>query len=122
MRRDRPIVSAAAHPVLGSGRCCVVPGLGLGPHRAPSGATVVMGSLLAVLVAVLAGSPPSLGAVRGPPTEACRSSGLSRSYVAAVAGALRARRDVWGTRLLDSRGGPTYQGVQRYLKPLLLAG
>src|SRR5436853_3590538 len=92
------------------------------PNGVPLGSTVVRGCLAAVLAAALAGSSPSLSAARTPVKEACRSAGLSRSYVAAVEAALRARRDVWGAQLLGSRSGPSYEGVQRYLQPLLLAG
>jgi hypothetical protein len=33
--------------------------------------------------------------------------------------ALRAKRDLWGQELLSSADGPTYEGVRRYLPPLL---
>jgi len=36
--------------------------------------------------------------------------------------ALLAEQDVWGNALIRSRAGPTYEGVRRYLTPLLLAG
>ena len=51
----------------------------------------------------------------------CRQPTLSGTYVHRVAAALRARRDLWGERLLASRNGPTFDGASRYLKPLLLA-
>jgi hypothetical protein len=35
--------------------------------------------------------------------------------------ALRAGRDLWGEALLSTSEGPTYEGVRRYLPPLLLA-
>jgi hypothetical protein len=53
--------------------------------------------------------------------SSCRQPTLSGTYVHRVIHALRARRDVWGERLLASRNGPTFEGASRYLKPLLLA-
>jgi hypothetical protein len=41
--------------------------------------------------------------------------------VSEVGRALAAGQDVWGNALLAAPGGPTYAGVQRYLKPLLFA-
>ena len=51
----------------------------------------------------------------------CRQPTLSGGYVHRVTLALRARRDVWGDRLLGSRSGPSYEAARRYLTPLLLA-
>jgi hypothetical protein len=53
--------------------------------------------------------------------SSCHQPTLSGTYVHRVARALRARRDVWGERLLASRDGPTFAGASRYLKPLFLA-
>jgi hypothetical protein len=55
------------------------------------------------------------------PAGSCRQPTLSGTYVHRIASALRARRDLWGERLLASRNGPTFEGASRYLKPLFLA-
>jgi hypothetical protein len=54
-------------------------------------------------------------------SASCLAPRPSRSYGARVDRALRAGRDVWGNALLHSRAGPTFDGVRRYLKPLMLA-
>ena len=51
----------------------------------------------------------------------CRAARPGPRYVRRVQGALRARSDVWGKRLLAAPGGPTYERAQRFLKPLFLA-
>ncbi|MDW8338093.1 MAG: hypothetical protein RMM28_03030, partial [Thermoleophilia bacterium] len=45
----------------------------------------------------------------------------SRQYVLRVERALRARHDAWGRELLAAPTGPTLEGAERYLRPLLLA-
>lgn len=52
---------------------------------------------------------------------ACTGGAPSGRYQRRVTSALRARRDLWGDRLLASKGGPTFEAAERYLPPLLLA-
>ncbi|HUF02404.1 MAG TPA: hypothetical protein VMN35_08265 [Gaiellaceae bacterium] len=51
----------------------------------------------------------------------CKEARPGPAYVRRVQSALRARRDVWGKRLLAAPGGPSYERAQRFLKPLFLA-
>jgi hypothetical protein len=78
---------------------------------AVAAAVVVLGALTAATSA----------APRARSHPDCRPSTLSSTYVHRVTLALRARRDIWGDRLLESRAGPTYDAARRYLTPLLLA-
>ena len=55
------------------------------------------------------------------PGTTCARGAPSAAETRRVRSALLARRDVWGDRLLAARRGPTYDGVARYLPPLLLA-
>ena len=50
----------------------------------------------------------------------CPRQAVGAAYTKRVLRALASGRDVWGNALLRSREGPTYEGVRRYLKPLLL--
>jgi hypothetical protein len=68
---------------------------------------------LLVLV-VLALGPP--GAARNSCLPALDAGSRSR-----IDQALRAGHDLWGEALLSAPEGPTYEGVRRYLPPLLLA-
>jgi hypothetical protein len=81
----------------------------------------MMQRLLRVLllgVAVIAA-----GASVGRPAEGgCRSRVTSGSYTARVSRALASGRDIWGEQLLQAPGGPSLQGAEQYLHPLLLAG
>jgi hypothetical protein len=52
---------------------------------------------------------------------ACPRLALTAGSAKSVDRALRARKDVWGNSLVARPSGPTYEGVRRYLKPLLLA-
>jgi len=52
--------------------------------------------------------------------SACPQQAVGAAYTKRVLRTLRAGGDVWGNALLRSREGPTYEGVRRYLKPLLL--
>ena len=64
------------------------------------------------------------GCHRGLRQRACarvRGPSPAPGYVSKVGRALAAGQDVWGNALLAAPGGPTYAGVQRYLKPLLFA-
>ena len=64
------------------------------------------------LVAVVALAVPEIAAA------AC-SPRADAGVAAQIERALRAKRDVWGEALLASPTGPTYDGVRRYLPPLL---
>jgi hypothetical protein len=56
----------------------------------------------------------AVGAVRCTP-------GASHAYAHGVGMATRSRRDVWGEKLLASRGGPTYDAAAKLLAPLVYA-
>jgi hypothetical protein len=73
-------------------------------------------ALLAMLAGAAGAQPSRAG---GKP---CIQPRVTSIYSAAVVRALRARKDVWGNRVLRAPGGPTYERVERLLKPLLLAG
>jgi hypothetical protein len=75
---------------------------------------------LAAALLVLAGGAPMLGQTQVG-AGACRRPALSRSYAARVDRALRSKQDVWGKQLLAAPDGPTYDGVRRFVTPLLLA-
>jgi hypothetical protein len=72
----------------------------------------------ALAVTALALATTSAGGRAGP---ACAPPRVRPSYVSDVNRALRAGADVWGNELLAAPGGPTYDGVRRYLHPLLFA-
>jgi hypothetical protein len=75
------------------------------------------------LVAALLATAATAGAGQPRRDEAaCPRPQVDPAYNAAVNAALAARQDVWGNELLRSPGGPTYDGVRRYLHPLLLVG
>ena len=69
-------------------------------------------------VALLGGTAEASGTAG----SACALPHVSAGYAERVDRALRSGRDVWGNALLRSAAGPTYDGVRRYLNPLLLAG
>lgn len=75
--------------------------------------------LLAGLAAVAGGSLPARTETA---PGACPAPPISRAYVQRVDRALRAGKDVWGNELLAAPGGPTYEGVRRYVTPVLFAG
>jgi len=52
---------------------------------------------------------------------ACVERRATPAYAEHVDRALRARRDLWGERLLAAPDGPTYAAASRYLAPLLYA-
>jgi hypothetical protein len=58
---------------------------------------------------------------QGRVATACPPRTLDPAYLRGVERALRAREDVWGQELLSKPGGPTYNGVRPYLKPLMFA-
>jgi hypothetical protein len=76
-------------------------------------------SLLAAGALVL--STASSGSVSAARQSSCPHAALDPAYVSRVTRALRTPEDVWGNELLATPGGPTYAGVRKYLKPLLLA-
>jgi hypothetical protein len=80
------------------------------------GAVPTLAAGLVVCVALALAAAPSEGATGG-----CGQAPAGERYARAVQRALGARRDVWGEALIRSRRGPTYSGVARLLKPLLLA-
>src|SRR6266540_448102 len=81
----------------------------------------VLVSALALVVSSLAGGAATAGRAAGQNEDSCERPTASVSYSEATMRALRARRDVWGEKLLHSSGGPTYDGARRFLAPLLLA-
>jgi len=81
-----------------------------------------VGSALLLAAIIGTGLGPTGEQARRANRVSCPRERLSPGYARAVDRALSAKRDVWGNALLRSAGGPTYEGVRRYLKPLLLAG
>ena len=80
---------------------------------------------IAPAVAVLAALTMATAAATADGTESARLSECPRQAVGAaytrrVLRVLASGRDVWGNALIRSREGPTYEGVRRYLTPLLL--
>ncbi len=78
---------------------------------------------LVVLAAVtaIAGAAPTEAGARAA-AGGCTASRPGAAYLQRVDRALRAKEDVLGNALLSAPGGPTYDGVRRYVTPLLLAG
>jgi hypothetical protein len=78
--------------------------------------------MLAPLVVALVGAV-ALVAVRDarPASGSCAPRRATEAYAGSVQQAIDSRRDLWGSRLLASPGGPTYRAAQRFLSPLLLA-
>jgi hypothetical protein len=81
--------------------------------------SIVVATVVAVVGAAAAATHATERSVH--PGTSCRQPALGWGYVHRVTLALRARRDVWGERLLSSRNGPTYEAARRFLAPLLLA-
>ena len=75
--------------------------------------------LAAVLVVGAGSAQMSEQAQAG--AASCRRQEPGRSYVARIDRALRSKQDTWGNELLAAPEGPTYQGVRRFVTPLLLA-
>jgi hypothetical protein len=84
-----------------------------------AGHPAVAALVLAVFFAATAPASSRLATTQSP---ACEPLDLSRGYVASVNAALRAKADLWGSRLLARRRGPTYRNVRGFLKPLMLVG
>ena len=76
-------------------------------------------TLLAAFL-VVAGAAPAPGAER-PDDGGCALPYPGSGYSTRVLDALRSGRDVWGDELVAARNGPSFEGVRRYLQPLLLA-
>ena len=75
-------------------------------------------AIVGLLLFCLAGAAAASGSR---PAPGCAGAAPAPVYVKEVTRALAAGQDVWGDALLAAPGGPTYAGVQRYLKPLLYA-
>ena len=75
-------------------------------------------AILCATAAVLAVDATSMRTASASPSCA---PGASRAYARGVGAATRSRTDVWGKRLLDARGGPTYDAAAKLLAPLLYA-
>ena len=76
---------------------------------------------LAGIAVALAGTASAVaGGSRS--ASSCLPREADAAYADTVFGALAAKQDVWGDELLRSRSGPTYEGVRRYLHPLMLVG
>ena len=71
------------------------------------------------MLAGCAGAAAEVGG--GHATPPCHERTQTPGHARRVARALSARQDVWGNQLLESRAGPTYDSVRRYLPPLSLA-
>jgi hypothetical protein len=76
--------------------------------------------LLAALIALAASASAVAGGGRA--ASPCAALAYDKAYVDGVGGAMAQRQDTWGNALLDSPGGPTYDGVHRLLHPLMLVG
>ena len=81
--------------------------------------TIAIATAAAIALGAAAAAGQSARSAAG--SSSCPEPGLGWGYVHRVTLALRARRDVWGDRLLASRNGPTYDGARRFLAPLVLA-
>ena len=84
--------------------------MGLGSRR-------LLALLSAVVVLAAAGGASAERSAVG----ACTPPRASAAYTAQTLAAVRSRTDLWGNRLLATRGGPTYAGAARFLRPLLYA-
>src|SRR5262249_34124067 len=83
---------------------------------------VVASARCAVVVLLVAGIGAASGTgAAGAAKPACSVPGIPSDSAASVRRVLAHGRDVWGTQLLHSPAGPTYDGAARKLKPLLLA-
>ena len=77
---------------------------------------------LIALVTLAAGTAPAVeGQARGSAAAQCEPS-VDPAYAQEVGHALAQKQDVWGNELLASPAGPTADGVQGYLHPLMLVG
>ena len=76
---------------------------------------------LLVLLAALAGTATAVKGEAGSGSR-CAQLQLDAAYADDVNRTLTERQDVWGNELLRSPDGPTYDGVRRYLHPLMLVG
>src|SRR4029450_8496039 len=77
-----------------------------------------LGAVIAVLMMTTAGATPER--TERVSVIECPQQAVGAAYTRRVLRALSSGRDVWGNALLRSREGPTYEGVRRHLKPLLL--
>ena len=74
-----------------------------------------------VLLAAVAGAAAAVTGEAGHGVR-CSQPLPDEAYAAEVNRTLADRQDVWGNALLGSPDGPTYDGVRKYLHPLLLVG
>jgi hypothetical protein len=77
---------------------------------------------LAVVLAVLVCALAAAGQARRSAEASCPTPPADPAYDASVNAALGSNQDVWGNQLLRAPGGPSYDRVRRYLRPLLLVG
>jgi len=70
-----------------------------------------------VLLALAAGA----GRARPSAVSACGARTVTAAYASSVEAAVASGRDLWGSRLLRARGGPTLAGAQRFLSPVTQA-
>jgi hypothetical protein len=84
----------------------------------------VASSLRVGLVLTLAALAGTVAAVGGEARSAaiCARLEAESNYTEAVNSALADRRDVWGNALLQSPAGPSYEGAEGLLHPLMLVG
>jgi hypothetical protein len=92
-----------------------------GCHRLRSSLRTAAAAGALGLVLLAAAGAGSRGATRNVPVR-CEPLVLDSGYVTSVDAALRSKRDLWGERVLAGPGGPTYQSVEGFLKPLFLVG
>ncbi len=89
--------------------------------RTAAGVGLIASVALAASAAQGAATRNSSGEAAAGARVACTGGAPSGRYQRRVTNALRATRDIWGDRLLASKGGPTFEAAERYLPPLLLA-
>jgi hypothetical protein len=77
---------------------------------------------LAVSLVAIAGTVTAVKGEARRDATGCPQLQLDPTYADSVNRVLGAREDVWGNALIQSPEGPTYEGVQRYLHPLMLVG
>jgi hypothetical protein len=75
-----------------------------------------------VLIGFLAVSGAGASPLTQTELSACEPLVFGKGYVGAVNATLRAKSDMWGSRVLARREGPTYRNVEGFLKPLMVVG
>jgi len=74
-----------------------------------------------LLLAAVAALAFAAARVHAAPTAVCAPRAASPAYAASVERAAASGSDLWGTRLLRARGGPTYAAARGLLTPLTQA-